>query len=207
MSKLLINLLPAEFAVYKKEKEKKLLIFNASVAVLIFMIILTAGVFFLGISKRLTINKLNKDLVKVEEEVGSLKDKEGLALILKSRLDKINTLTKSESSEVNVFFFLSSLLTSDIKVSNFITEKNSQVRIIGETTNTGSLERYINKLIDTKRTKGKITSAKLENLTRGTDNKIGFDLLITTAEITQAEALEQSKLAEEELENFERENE
>lgn len=207
MSKLLINLLPAEFAVYKKEKEKKLLIFNASVAVLVFMILLTAGVFFVGISKRLVINGLNKDLVQVEEEVGSLKDKEGLALILKSRLDKINSLTKTESSEVNAFFFLSSLLTSDIKVSNFLTEKNSQVRVIGETVNTGSLERYINKLTDAKRTKGKITSAKLENLSRSIDNKISFDLLITTAAITQAEALEQSKLEQEELEIFEGENE
>lgn len=198
MNKLLINLLPAEFAVQKKQKEKKLFLVRSSVIVLIVMILLTTGVFLLGISKRLVINQLNKDLVDIETGVNNLKDKEGLALILKNRLDKINALAKTESPESNAFFFISSLLTSDLKISGFTTEQNSQVRVSGTTNNTGGLERFINKLTDAKRTKGKITAAKLENLSRSADNLLSFELVITTIGITQAEAAEQSALAEDE---------
>lgn len=203
MNKLLINLLPAEFAVQKKQKEKKLFVIRSSVVVLVVMILVTSGVFALGISKRLVINQLNKDLADIETGVNSLKDKEGLALILKNRLDRINTLAKTESPESNAFFFISSLLTSDLKIAGFTTENNSQVRVSGTTNNTGALERFINKLTDAKRTKGKIASAKLENLSRSADNKISFELVITTTAITQTEVEEQTVIVEDEMEPVE----
>lgn len=206
MNKLLINLLPAEFAVQKKQKEKKLFVIRSSVAVLVVMILVTTCVFVLGISKRLVINQLNKDLSDIETGVNSLKDKEGLALILKNRLDRINVLAKTESPESNAFFFISSLLTSDLKIAGFTTENNSQVRVSGTTNNTGALERFINKLADAKRTKDKIASAKLENLSRSADNKISFELVITTTAITQTEVEEQSAMAEDEIEPVENED-
>lgn len=195
MNKLLINLLPAEFAVQKKQKEKKLFLVRSSVIVLVVMILLTTGVFVLGISKRLEINQLNKDLANIETAVDSLKDKEGLALILKNRLDRINTLAKTESPESNAFFFVSSLLTSDLKIAGFTTETDSKVRVSGTTNNTGALERFINKLTDAKRTKGKIAAAKLENLSRSADKKISFELVITTTAITQTDAEEQTAIS------------
>lgn len=179
MNKLLINLLPSEFAVEKKREHKQGLVIRSSISVLILMIIVTATVLGFNIYQQLNIKKAEQELLSTQEKVSSLKDKEWLVFNLKNRLVKINQLSTTDSMESKAYLYVSGLIPSGIVFNSFATEQSSKVRLSGKAQDSAYLEEFYDLLDREKKSLNKVTAVKVDNLSQLKDNQLSFDLLIS----------------------------
>lgn len=173
-----INLLPQEIASDKKNQSRQSFIIKASVGVLALMLIITPVVFFVGISQKLNLNNLNKQVEDVKAKVGSYKDQEGLILTLKLRLDGIVAISGQDSKQSEIFGIISSLLPSDIVITSFEVDKKGKVVLSAVTTNMQSLQTFFNSLVNKDLNKGKINSVSIESLSLGANKQTRMDLVI-----------------------------
>lgn len=178
MKKLLINLLPSEFTVQKKEKAKKSLVLRSSILVLVLMIAVTAITLGVGIYQNVAIKTLEEEITQMESQVTSLKDKEGVITILNSRLAKIVSFSKKESVQVQSFLLISDLSRGKVRVQSFTTEKDTKVRLTAQAPNPANLDEFFASLADPTQNKGLISSVKLDSLGKSKGD-LNFDLVIT----------------------------
>lgn len=176
MKKLLINLLPSEFTVEKKQKAKKNLVLRSSILALIFMIIVTAVTFGFGIYQGASIKDLESQIEQSQIQVASLKEKEGVVTILSGRLAKIVSLSKKESAPAQSFLLISALAEGKVKIQSFVTEKD-KVRLTALAPNPANVDEFFGSLTDPVQNRGFITSVKVDSLGKA-KNDLTFDLVI-----------------------------
>lgn len=168
-----INLLPRELLEENKRTVQRPWLSRVSIGLIIVSIIATVGVFGLGISQAAGLNNSLQDVSELESKISSLKDKEGLLTVLKTRLDKINTLSSDETIQTKAYLITTSLMPSDVKLTNLSISKGNKVALTGDTNSVTSLETFFNNLVNSP---DKVSSVKLESLSRTVRGDIRFDL-------------------------------
>ncbi len=180
MNRLSINLLPPEFAVEKKFKAKKTLVFKSSVAVLVVMIILSAAILGLGFYQNSYLDKSEATLASSEQKIASLKDREGLILALTSRVNNIRKLLQQESPEAAAYLYITGLTPPGINITVFNTESGGSIRLTGTANDSTDLGTFLDKLAGEKAS-GNITTIKLDSLSQSSDLDLNFDMLISVS--------------------------
>jgi hypothetical protein len=179
MEKISINLLPIELREKSKKNTRKNRINQASIGVLVVVIIITLSVLSWTIVLKSSLQKANSDLATITQQVQAQKEKEGLVVLLKSRLDIINKLIQKESISTQSFNLISSLLPIDIKMLNLAVDKSGKIRMTASTTSLTSMQSFFNNLTDPKKNEGKITATKVESLNKTQDGNYNFELTIS----------------------------
>lgn len=179
MEKISINLLPIELRAESKKNTKQSLAIRVSVGILVLVIICSLGVLIWTFYLKSSLQESSDRLAKVTQVIQDQKDKEGLAVILKSRLDIITKLTQKESSQTESFNLITSLLPSDIKMLTFTVDKAGVIRLTAFTTSLPSMQTFFNNLTDPKKNEGKIISTRVESLNKNLDGNYNFELSIS----------------------------
>ncbi len=175
---LKINLLPPELETNKKKAARKALITRFSIGLLVFMVGIAALSLVLTIIQSLNIQSINGKLTNVKAQVSNYKEQEGLAIILKNRLDGIDGLINTDSPQLKAFSLITDLLPSDVKLLTFSVDKKSTVLLGGETNSTTALQTFFDNLTDPSKNQNKVKKVRVDSLSLGVGSLIKFDLVI-----------------------------
>lgn len=164
--KISINLLPEKLRSTEKIKARLLLAKKTSIGFLVLMVVLTAVLFVYVFLESLKIKSENQTLEVAKSEIEKYKEQESLAAVLKERLNSINTISQTVSTQNTTFNLLTKITPPDIKVKSLSVDKTTHSIISIETQSTKSLDVLFNNLTDPKLNDGKISGTKLETLSR-----------------------------------------
>lgn len=148
---------------------------------LVLTIILSATILGMEIYQRLKLSEAEKKLNNTKEQVSFLHEEEILSFVLKNRLKSISSLNEQDSLPPQSFNLIVALMPADIRMLTFSIGKNGQTSFSGDTTNILALETFFGNLTDSSVNEGKIAAAKVDNLSRGANGNIRFDLTIILA--------------------------
>lgn len=171
-----INLLPREILEENKRTTQKPWLNRASIALIALSIVVTVGVFVFRLTQGLNINSTKQTVQELETKIGSLKEKEGLVTVLKTRLEKINTLSSQDSIHTQSFLTVVALMPPQVTLTSLNVAKGDRVTITGETNSTTLLESFFNNLLNEP---GKVSAVKLESLSRTQKGSLRFDINFT----------------------------
>lgn len=176
-NKLSINLLPVELRKDTIKENFKRKILTGSVVILLGMVLITTIVLGIRFFQSTQNQRLAQETQNSRETIASLKNKEELIFFLKNRLSKINNLSAQDSQSVLGFNLVTFLIPQSVEINSFSVDKTGKISISGETTSLSLLNELFENLIDPKKNEGKISSTKLEGLTKSGEH-IRFELLI-----------------------------
>lgn len=179
MDRININLLPPELKEFKNRERRKSLIVRVSVGLLALMIVLTGSLLSAVVLQNVRISNANKRLEETKNEVNSYKEAEAIAVVLRTRIDGINTLMAKEFPQAEAFNLVNSLTPDQVRIFSFSINKTNKLALQGETNSTQSLSGFFNSLIDPKFNEGRISKVVVDSLNRDRSSRIRFDLSIT----------------------------
>lgn len=183
MDRININLLPPELKEYKKREKKRGLIIRLSIGLLVIMVVITASLLVSVVLQNRKIVAGKQKLETTRVKVNAFKQKEALAVVLKTQIDDINSLITKEFPQSEAFNLINSLTPPRIRVYSFSINKSNKIILQGETTDTLALETFFNNLVDPKFNEGKISKVVVDSLNRDKDAKMRFDLTITSSTV------------------------
>jgi Tfp pilus assembly protein PilN len=122
----------------------------------------------------------NRALDNLKTQVGTYKEQEAIAFLLKSRMAGITQLTAKQYPQTAAFNLLTALTPDEVKIFAFKVDRTDKVNIQGETASTAALDTYFNNLVDPKATEGKIPKVTLSSLSKGNTGLLRFDLNVLT---------------------------
>lgn len=172
-----VNLLPEEFLIEKKLKQKKILFFKISSIFFVTGLIITSSVLLFRLAQSQIVQSAQKQLEEEKGQVASLQDNETALFLLKKRLDSINKINATESIPVSAYNLLTSIIPSGANILGFTMTKENEITVTVETSNTVILDQLFNSLLDPKINKGYITAVKLENI-RLQQDKVFVDMAL-----------------------------
>lgn len=178
MHQISINLLPVELAVVKKQQERKTLVVKISTIILAATVLLTALVLVLGITQNFNIDRLETQIKSSREKITQHKDREGLAYVLRKRIDAISGISKTDTTHALTLNLITNLLPADVKMLNFNNNKKGQMLFSGETNSSRSLQTFFDNLNNPSSHEGRILGTRIESLTLAGGSNIKFDLTI-----------------------------
>lgn len=182
MSQILINLLPVDIEAKNKQRSREKLVIRISIVILSLTVGLTAVVLFLILTQKISININEEHILKLKTDISNYRQPEGLAFVLKSRLDNINAIKSKETQHYQAFNLITALLPQDVRLISFSSNKGGILVISGETRSTKSLQTFFGNLTNQSTHENKITGTKIDNLVRAADATIKFDLTVTVSD-------------------------
>jgi hypothetical protein len=177
MQNITVNLLPEEFLVEKRLKQKKALFLRISAIFFVTGLIITSSVLLLRLAQNQTFQTAQTQLEQERNQVSSMQENESALFILKNRLDLINKLNNTESIPVNAYNLISGIIPTGANILGFTMTKDNEISLTVETSNTVILDQLFNSLLDPKSNKGYITAVKLENI-RLQQDKVIVDMAL-----------------------------
>lgn len=177
-NKLSINLLPVELRKDTIKEIRKRRILTGSVVILLSMVLITSIVLGIRFFQSTQNQRLAQETQNSRETISALKNKEELIFLLKNRIAKINQLSTLDSQSVLGFNLITFLIPESVEVNSFAIDKTGKISLSGETTSLSLLNELFENLTDPKKNEGKISSTKLEGLTKSGE-RIRFELLIS----------------------------
>lgn len=181
MNTISINLLPTEIRQSKEVQEKRAFLAKVAITMLIAAIAITALILVLAVGQKLSLRQAQDSLNQVKAKIAGLKESEGLAFTLKSRLNDISKIYGRDTQHSQTFNLITALMPADVRLISFSISRGNQVNLEGETANLVSLEAFFDNLTDPENSEGIIVSSKVNSLSKGQTDRVRFDLTITTA--------------------------
>lgn len=181
MSKIQINLLPIELRSVNTQNQKKALFLNLSILWLVIVIVLSVGVLSFRFIQNTRIQNSDEKISEAKEKVNQYKTQEQLVLVLKQRLQGINTVVSQDAGQAQAFNLITLLTPAQIRITSFSIDKSGNVVLQGEASSLVVLKDLFDNLTDPRKNEGKIVSSKVEALNKGTNDRIRFDLTIQLA--------------------------
>lgn len=174
-----INLLPQEMIEAARKSAVAVLSERISIlTVLIFVTIsLAITIFYFLINN--TVIGIEKRYDSAKLKVESFKNREGLLLSLQSRLDQISSISAKPQKPLDSFNIIKNLAPAAVRLLEVSLSNNNSVTLKAEASDPYSLSIFFDKLTDSEKNEGLITSAYLNGLTQGSDSRLRFDMNIT----------------------------
>jgi Tfp pilus assembly protein PilN len=176
--KISINLLPQEVLLQRVQNSKLVFINKVSIAVLVFVIILTGGVFALKISQNNLFTATNQKLSEAENQVGSMKQKEEQLYILKKRLASIEALLGTDEKIKTMFNLLLFTIPQGVIVNEITLDKNSNMAVSLSSSSLASIQALFNNLSNKEKIGSLISKVDLDGISLGKDNTYRFSIKI-----------------------------
>lgn len=177
MSNISINLLPIEFTQREIKREKFVRIQAAGVGVILFMVFLSSLVIALRILQSKNIDLVQSKVVKAQQQVSDLKEKQASLVILKNRLSAIDQYLGTSSKQSSMVALLSKLFSS-VSVNSISVDKSGDAIIVFLSPDSQTLDRIIASLINKETSGGQIASVSIDSLNRGRDGLYRVSLKI-----------------------------
>src|SRR5262245_41927195 len=117
MSKIKINLIPAEVVVQEKDLERRRLSIRISIAIVVLFTTITLVSLAIYLTQKININSSNKQLTDIENQVKSLKDQEGVVSFLKQRIDSIASINSKNSGQEQSYLNSINLVPTNVHLS------------------------------------------------------------------------------------------
>ena len=178
-NKLVVNLLPIEILLQRKQSSKLVLINRFSIVSLVALVFLASAALGLRISQNMALESAKQNFVMASEKVDSLREKEEDILVLKQRLGVIKTLFEADTKITGIFNLVIFLTPQDMRIANTTVDKNGNMIISLVATNLASVETLISNLGDKERNSDLISSVNLQGLSLNNGTDYRFTLNIT----------------------------
>lgn len=169
MTKILVNLLPAEFKIEQIKRAKFYKIQTVGVAIILFLVFLSSLTIALRILQTQQILKSQIELSQTEQKISDLKNTQASLLLLKNRLVAINQYLGNPSKQAQMFNLINELLPVSVFVNSIAVDKDGGVLVLAITRDSNSLDETIDNLISQQRNQDKISQVSVESLGRGKD--------------------------------------
>ncbi len=179
MAGISVNLLPAEVRVLEKNLKKRSKLFRISAGVVLFMIILTAGIFIFRIIQGQLLTRTNQDLQSAQSQVASLKKQEGLAVYLKLRLSSIEGLKGQPSAQSQAYNLVAALIPSNMNILLLSVDKVKSVELSTQSPDSATLGKFFDNLVNPQVNQGKISKVQVDDLNKNGSSGYKVDLTIT----------------------------
>lgn len=177
-NKLMINLLPLEIILDRKQHFKLKLISKISIIALLVLIFFTSSTLALRFSQTFALKSAEEGLVIAESKVSSLKDKEGQAIALKKRLDSIASILGGDSLRKAIFNMVIYLVPSNMQVLEVNVDKNGNMNIDLSSSSLSAIQTLTDSLGDKEKNSDLISKVDLDGLSLGRDSVYHFSLKI-----------------------------
>lgn len=165
--KFSVNLLPPEIKIDEVRKRKKVLITKLSIIMLVVMVILTSGVLAINLTKEAKLKAIKQKLEDTQVKINALKKQENLAVVLKSRLNTISSITDSETLPVQSYNLLTSLVPKQVNLLELKADKDGKISLSAQTNDLTALKELFDNLTDPKKNEGRFSNIKIESLSKG----------------------------------------
>lgn len=175
---LMINLLPSEVILSRKQRSKFALISKISVIVLITLVFLTSTTLALRFSQTFDLKKAEQGLVMAEGKVVTLKDKESQVIALKKRLESIAAILGGDAKRKAIFNMVIFLIPPDIQVLEVNVDKNGNMNLSLSSSSLLSIQTLVDDLGDSEKNSNLVSKIDLDGLSLGRDSVYRFLLKI-----------------------------
>lgn len=175
---LMINLLPLEIILSRKQHSKLSLISKISVASLVVLIFFTSTTLALRFSQTFELKKSEQGLVLAESKVSNLKDQEGQAVALKQRLIAIDAILGGDAKRKSIFNMVIYLIPADLQVMEVNVDKNGNMNLVLSSASLTSIQTLINNLGDKEKNSDLISKVDLDGMSLGRDSVYNFSLRV-----------------------------
>lgn len=177
-NRLMINLLPLEIILNRKQHFKLKFISKISIIVLLILIFFTSSTLALRFSQTFELKEAEQGLAMAETKVTDLKDKEGQAIALKKRLDSISSILGSDNLRKAIFNMIIYLVPPNMQVLEVNVGKNGDMNIDLESASLSSIQILIDGLGDKEKNSDLISKVDLDGLSLGKNAVYHFSLKI-----------------------------
>lgn len=178
MDKLSINLLPEDILEEERKQIKIPWLNSVTIGALLLTVGVTVSVFIFSVAQNRAFARLNDQVKEARDKVASFRETESLVLVLKSRLNKISSLSPHESVYTQSYNLITSLVTSEIEVTGFSVDKSGKILLGVSFQDPSRLQPFFANLTDPARNEGKIKSVRIDGLSKGRTGNIKMDLII-----------------------------
>lgn len=180
MGKISINLLPGEIALLEKDKKKRSTLIKIGTSIVVGMIVLTSLVLSIRIIQNRTVDQATLDFKNSQNKVLALKDREAVVSVLKTRLTNIKNLTQQTSKQAQSYNLITALVPQSMDILTLTLSKTGTIELSTETNDVEVMSQFFNTLVDPQSTQGKISSVKIDSLSKAANSLYRMDLTITT---------------------------
>ncbi len=180
MDRISINLLPPQLKENKQFESKKKLIYRISIAFLLVLILLTAGLIVMTVIQKSQLQKEVAKTASLTGKIDSLRENEAAVMILKNRLNTITQISGKQYSQTDSFILVTSLLPPNVNMQSFTVDQRNSVSLQGNAETASDLQKFFDNLSDPTVNEGKITKTTISSLNRGPSSRMVFDLEIST---------------------------
>lgn len=164
-----INLLPAEYRRENLKQQRFNKIQSIGIFALLTLIFLSSTTFALSLLQNTNIINADNQLKVAEDNVTKYKPKEASLVILKDRLNTLDSLLKAPSKQRSIYNLVTSLLPPSLVPSLIVTDTSGNISLTLSTTDSISLDNFITILTDPETNENKIAKVQIDSLSRGKD--------------------------------------
>lgn len=179
MSKISINLLPAEILIKRQQSAKLTVINKISVSLLLLLIFFASATFALRLSQSLKLKDLNQNLVFAKDKVTSLESRESKVQIIKSRLSSIDKLSSGDSKLKDLFNLVILSVPQGIEVLDLSVTKLGAVTITLQTAKLELIESFFTNINSIDKNQVLVSKIDLDGFSLGKDLVYRVALKIT----------------------------
>jgi Tfp pilus assembly protein PilN len=176
MSVIRINLLPDEIKAERSKSSKSSLVSRLSILIIIVIVLVTFAVITISAISTVNLNQKKAKLKEAMDNVSLLNETEGLVVILKDRIKDINGILSSEALDGEMFLAVSDKLPPLVRLNTFTSDIKGTVNLTGETTDTQSLDDFLNSLLGVEVGLKKVEGGTFNSIAQNTNGVIKFDL-------------------------------
>jgi hypothetical protein len=176
-----INLLPIEVIQQQKQKSKQNLANRFSVGMLVFLVFMTGIVFALRLMQDSSAQNVEDNIAHAQNEIGSLQEREGMLVSLKTKLGSIQGLVNGDSKSV-MFSSVLNQSPQDLKLAVLSVEKSGILMISLSSLSVSSIETFLTHLQDPNMVAFKISKIDVDSFSKGKDGVYRVTLKITPEE-------------------------
>lgn len=179
IGKLLVNLLPSEILLQRRQSMKLALVNKISIITLVILILLASGTLALRVSQNFNFKNAQQDLVAAEGKVAALKDKEAEMVALKQRLGSIKSLQGGDTKITSIFNMVIYLTPLGIQVTEASVDKSGNMIVTMVAPEIAMVESLIENLGDKEKSSNLISKVELQGMSLGRDFSIRLVFKIT----------------------------
>lgn len=174
-----INLLPPEFAAAQKQGEKFLLVQSISVVMLLIFIFLATVTVAIRVLQHQSFSAVQTEADSLTQKVDGFKNKESALVLLKEKLNAINSIESKPSKQSSLYYLIAQLIPADTSIGSLNIDKTGNVIFSLVSPDVNSLENLLAKL-NSEEAEAQFSKVVIESLGRGRDESLRINLKVTS---------------------------
>lgn len=179
INKVLVNLLPPEVLLQRRQSFKLSLANKLSIVALVSLVFFSSVTLAFRLTQNAQMKNAENDLAFATEKINTLKPREQDAILLKGRLESIQKLIGGDDKRKAIFNLVVYLALPNMQISDVSVDPQGGMNISMISRTLESFDDFLSKLSHKETNSGIIQKVYLESLSMGRDGTYRFTLKIT----------------------------